>query len=191
MKTVIVFLILALTAWNAKAALDVEKPVVTGENYQHQLVCQALSDAAGESFHVSVKWKATHSANGGRAPYTHYAFSYEILNAQNGQTWSGDYADFFNESATVVNGETLQFNGNFFMYKRLGTLSRSAFLEFAKPNGGTYQLQKILLTARETYENPIYECEPMSKHCDFGTVAPKEKVLELEFSDSQCEYNAL
>lgn len=189
MKTVFVFLILALIALNVKAAPAVEKPLVSGDNYQHQLTCQAFSPTDSEMYQVNVKWKVTYIPTG-RAPSQKHAFTYEILNIASGQTWSRDYQDFFHENATVTNSQSLKLEGHFFMYKRLGTLSHGAILEFAKLNGG-YQLQNLLLSAQETYENPIFDCEPYSKHCDDHSIAPKETVLQLEFSDSQCEYTAL
>lgn len=188
MKTVVVFLVLALTAWNAKAALDVEKPVTSGENYQHQLVCTAQTPA-GEIFNLTAKWK-TKVTPTGRAPIITHAFEYAVVNSLSGQIWSGNYRDSFGEYVQISDDEILKLHGQFFMYKRLGTLSDSATLLFAKQNAA-YQLQKIVLTSKETFGDPVFDCNPYSKLCnDSGALGPDETILHLEFSDSNCVYDA-
>lgn len=187
MKTILIFLVLALAAFHAKAAPAVENTAASVDKYQHELICQAQS--GGENYLLTVKWKNLRMATG-RAPYFSQAFSYELQNLNDGSAWAGDYQDFFSENVNISDNGGLSLLGTFFMYKRLGTLSHSAFLEFVK-DGQEYHPVSLQLTAGETFESPKDYCNPPTRLCGSEPVAPEKIVLQVEFTESACQYNAL
>lgn len=172
-----------------KAQMSVDNPVITVDNeYHHQLAC--LASTKTENFSVLVQWKSLHAHHSdGRAPYLKQSFAYEIINLNTQETWKDSYSQFFSENTQIANSDSiLKFSGNFFMYKRLGVISRSANIDFEKQNSQVL-IKNIKLTAGETYENTKNYCNPPTRLCGSEPVYIAPTTLDIVFDNSSCEYS--
>lgn len=192
MKTKIIFLAATLVCINLKAQMSVDNPVMYVDNqYHHQLSCLASTET--ENFSVLVQWKSLHGHHSdGRAPYLKQSFVYEVKNLNTLQQWKGSYSQFFSENTQITNNEKfLNFSGDFFMYKRLGTIAHSADILFIK-DGGQYLLDNLKITAKETFTNPKNFCSPPTRLCgSLPSEEPATVLIESKFVTSSCHYKNL
>lgn len=174
------------------AADAVENEVVNVEkDYDHQILCTANNGA--DDFEVSVKWKklVMHVPDG-RAPVFKSGFQYLIKNLTNEKQWNGDYDNFFTEHSQIEDSlQVLTLSGQFFMYKRLGTISHTTDIAFNKV-AGQYLLDSLKLTTKETFTNPKDFCNPPTRLCGSEPWdEPATVLIETKFLTSSCEYTSL
>lgn len=189
MKTI--FLITTLLSLQLKADIPVENPVETvDKEYQHQLTCKAVSQ--NQEYELLLKWKKIKAQDQlGRAPQFNEGFGFQIKNLSTLQIWSDNYEDFISEHTTINENDTeLTLSGSFFMFKRLGTISKTSELAFVKQDS-TYQLFILKMTASETFKNPIDYCNPPTRLCGSHSQHKPKVIKDLVFENSVCEYQKL
>lgn len=191
MKTKIIFLAVTLLSVILKAQMSVDNPgMFVDKEYHHQLSC--VANTSSENFTVLVQWKSLHGHHSdGRAPYIKQSFAYEIKNLNTQKIWKDSYSDFFSEDAFIINNDSvLKLDGDFFIYKRLGTISKSANINFEKESS-QFLLKIIKLRAGETFKNPIDHCNPPTRLCGSGPIYVVPTILDVVFENSSCEYSEI
>ncbi len=191
MKKKIIFLALTLFSVYLKAQISVDNAGVSvDKEYHHQLSCTANTES--ENFSVLVKWKRLNVYDpDGRAPYKKNSFAYEINNLNTKEVWKDSYADFIYKNAYIVNTDlALKFDGVFFMYKRLGTISKTASIDFERQNSQLL-LKNIKLKAGETFQNPKDYCNPPTRLCGSKPIYTAPVILDVVFENSSCEYSEI
>ncbi len=158
--------------------MSVENPVVSvDKSYDHQLFC--LANTETENFEVLIQWKILQKHfPGGRAPTFEQSFSYEIKNLNSQQLWKDSFTDFFSDHTDITQtNDKFNLQGHFFMYKRVGTISRTTNINFIK-NEAEFKLNQLKLSAVETFSN-------------INPIEPEETILDVVFENSKCEYSEI
>jgi hypothetical protein len=183
MKTKLILTAVALLIFQAKDVFAVENASGDVDNkYQHELICQALTEAQ-VNYEFSFKWSLK-PAETNDGTIVRSAFAYDLKNLSDSSEFSGAFGDaFFDHAKISETNELMQATGNYFLNKRLGYSEHNVDILFDKKPDGSLSLGDFTDTRIESFHNSI--CG--RRDCIAPDVPEEEVVTSISFVSSTCQ----